>query len=66
MVLVKTKPFSTVKTIDMYDYLKPTKRDLQTDAFALHIGINDLSLYESPKEILEDIIKLAESMKKIK
>ena len=27
--LVKTKPFSTAKTIDMYDYIKPNQRELK-------------------------------------
>ena len=49
------------KTID---YIKPTQRDLKPDIFVVHVETNDLPLNKSPKEISEDIIILAESMKK--
>ena len=52
--LVKTRPFSRVKTIDMYDYIKPTQRDFKPEIFILHVGTNDLPLNKSPKEISED------------
>ena len=64
IILVKMKPFSTVKAIDMYDYSKLTKRDLKPNASVFDIRTSDLSLDESPKEISKDIIKLADSMKK--
>ena len=51
--VVKTRTFSTAKTIDMYDYIKPTQRDFKAD----------LPLNKSPKEISEDIVTLVESMK---
>ena len=53
--LVKTRPFSTAKTIDMYDYIKPIQRDFKQEIFILHVGTNDLPLNKSPKEISEDI-----------
>ena len=52
--LVKTRPFSTAKTIDMKNYLKLTQRDFKRDVFVLHVGTNDLLLNKSPKEISED------------
>ena len=58
--LVKTRPFSTAKTIDMYDYIE---RDFKSEIFVLHVGTNDLPLNKSPKKISEEIITLAESMK---
>ena len=61
--LVKTRPFSTAKTIDMYDYIKPTQRDFKPEIFVSHVGTNGLSLNKSPKEISEDIVTLAEYMK---
>ena len=64
IILVKMKPFLTVKPIDMYDYSKLTKRDLKPNASVFDIRTSDLSLDESPKEISKDIIKLADSMKK--
>ena len=42
----------------MYDYLKPTQRDLEPDIFVLHVGANDISLNKLPKEICEDILTL--------
>ena len=51
--LVKTRPFSTSETIDMYDYLKPTQREFKPAIFVLHVGTNDLPLNKSPKEISE-------------
>ena len=60
--LVKTRPFSTAKTI-VCDYIKPTQRDFKPEIFVLHFGTNDLPSNKSSKEISEDIINLAESMK---
>ena len=60
---VKKRPFSTAKTIDMQDYLKPTERDFKPEIFALHLGTNNVPLNKSPKEISEDIVTLAGSMK---
>ena len=53
--LVKIRPFSTAKTIDMYYYIKPTQRNLKLEIFVLHVGENDLPLSKSPKEISEDM-----------
>ena len=61
--VVKTRTFSTAKTIYMYDYIKPTQRDFKAEIFILHFGTNDLPLNKSPKEISEDIVTLVESMK---
>ena len=47
----------------MYDYIKPTHRGFKPEIFVLHVGANDLPLNKSPKEISEDIVTLAESMK---
>ena len=49
--LVKTRPFSTAKTIDMYDYIKPTQGDFKPEIFVLHFGTNHFPLNKSPKEI---------------
>ena len=56
--LVKTRPFSTAKTIDVYDYIKPTQRDFEPEIFVLHIETNDLPLNKSPKEISEDMVSM--------
>ena len=54
--LEKTRPFTAAKTIDMYDYLKPTQRDFKPEIFVSHVGTNDLSLKKLPKEISEDTV----------
>ena len=61
--LVKIRPFSTAKAIDMYDYIKQTQKDFKPENFILHVGTNDLPLNKSSKEISEDIVTLAGSMK---
>ena len=61
--LVKTRPFSTAKTIDMYDYIKPTQRDFKPEIFVLHVGTNDLPFNKSLKIISEEIVSLVGSMK---
>ena len=62
--LVKVRPFTTAKTIDMYDHLKPTLRDLTPGLFIIHVGTNDLPLNKTSNEIAEEIVNLAESVKK--
>ena len=52
--LVKTRPFSTAKTIEMYDYIKPTQRHFKPEIFILDVRANYLPLNKSPKKILED------------
>ena len=47
----------------MYDYIKPTQRDFKPVIFILHAEANDLPLNKSLKEISEDIVILAETMK---
>lgn len=49
--LVKRRPFSTAKSIDIYDYLKPTQKDFKQEIFILPLGTNDLPLKKSPKKI---------------
>ena len=39
--LVKTKPFSTAKTTDMHDYIKPTQRDFEPENIVLQVGRNE-------------------------
>ena len=60
--LVKARSFLTAKTIDMYDYIKPTQRNFKPKIFILHGGTNDLPSNKSPKEISEDKVTRAESM----
>ena len=61
--IVKVRPFLSAKTIDMLDYIKPTKRDFNPDVYLLHVGTNDLSSSKSPEQISMDILNLAYSLK---
>ena len=63
--LVKVRPFTTAKTIDLYDHLKPTLRDFNPGLFIIHVGTNDLPLNKTNNERAEEIVNLAESVKKI-
>ena len=60
--IVKVRPFSSAKTIDMEDYTKPTKRDFNPDLYIIHVGTNDLSLDDTPEVISSRIIGTAKSV----
>ena len=47
--IVKVRPFSSAKTIDMEDYTKPTKRDFNPDLYIFLVGTNDLSSGDYPE-----------------
>ena len=51
--LVKVRPFTTAKTIDMYDHLKPTLQDFNPDLFIIYVGTNDLPLNKTSNEIAQ-------------
>ena len=51
--LVKVIPFTTAKTIDRYDHVKPTLRDFNPGLFIIHVGTNDLLLNKTRNEIAE-------------
>ena len=61
--IVKERPLLSAKTIDMLDYIKPTKRNFNPDVYLQHVGTNDLSSNKSPKQISMDILNLANSLK---
>ena len=61
--IVKVRPFVSAKTIDMLDYIKPTKRDFNPDVYLLHVGTNDQPSTKSLEEISMDILNLANSLK---
>ena len=62
--IVKVRPFSSAKTVDMQDYIKRTKRDFDPSLYLLHVGTNNLSLEDTPEAISTRIIATAESLKK--
>lgn len=52
----------------MYDYFQPTLmqicRNFNADLFIIHIGRNDASLNKRNKEVVQNFVKLAESVVK--
>ena len=46
----------------MEDYVKPTKRELITDLYILHVGTHDLSLDDALKVISSRIIDATKSL----
>ena len=43
--IVKVRPFSLAKTVNMQDYIKPTNRDFfDPSLYILHVGTNDLMI----------------------
>ena len=60
--IVKVRPFSSAKTINMEDYTKTTKRDFNRYLYILHVGTNDLSLDAMPEVISSRIIDTAVSL----
>ena len=62
--VVKLRPFSSAKTVDMQDYIKPTKREFDPSLYLLHVGTNDLLLEDTPEVISKRITATAESLKK--
>ena len=63
--MVKVRPFTTAKTIDVYDHLKPTLRDFNPGLFMIHVGTNDLPLNKIRIETAEEIVNLPEFVKKM-
>lgn len=59
---VSVKSFSGATVNDMSDFLKPTVRK-QPDKLIIPAGTNDLR-HSSPKEIADEVIKLAENFQK--
>ena len=41
--LVKVWPFLAAKIVDMFYYVKPIRRDLDPEAYVIHIGTYDLT-----------------------
>ena len=41
--LVKVWPFLAAKIVDMFHYVKPIRRDLDPEAYVIHIGTYDLT-----------------------
>ena len=64
--LVKVRPFLAAKSVDMLDYVKLIKRDLDPEAYVIHIGTNDLGIDKSPDEIFSEILPLIKEQIRIR
>ena len=53
--LVKVRPFLVAKTVDVFDYVKSIQRDLDPEAYVIHIGTYDIRTYKTPDEIRSEI-----------
>ena len=61
--VVKARPFSSAKTVDMQDYIKPAKRNFYPALYILHIDTNDFLLEDTLEAISKRIIATAENLK---
>ena len=62
--IMKVRPLSSARTVDMQVYIKSTKCDFDPSLYLLHVGTNDLLLEDTPEAISKRIIATAESLKK--
>ena len=49
--------------MDMLDYVKPIKRDLDLEEYVIHIGTKDLGTDKTPDEIFSEILCLIKELK---
>ena len=61
--IVKVRLFLSVKTVDMFDYIKLMQRDFNPGVYILHVGTNDLSSDKSLEKISLDVLNLVKSVK---
>ena len=61
--LVKVRLFLAAKSVDMLGYVKLIKRDLDPEAYVMHIGTNDLGTDKAPDEIFSEILRLIKEIK---
>ena len=61
--LVKVRPFLAAKSVDMLGYVKLIKRDLDPEAYVIHICTNDLGTDKTPDEIFSEILRLIKELK---
>lgn len=59
---MKSRVFPEAKTTDMQNYIKPTKRDFNSDLYIFHAGTNDFQLHKENCKIA-DVVNVTESLK---
>ena len=60
---MKVRPLIAAKSVDVLEYLKPIQRDLDPEAYVIHIGTNDLKTDKTPDEIFSEILRLINELK---
>ena len=58
------RPFSSAKTVDMEDYIKPRKREFDPSLYILYVDNNDILLEDTLEVISKPIIATVESLEK--
>ena len=56
-------PFLAAKSVDMFDYVTSIQRDLDPEAYVIHIGTNNLMTDKTPDEIFSEILRLIKELK---
>ena len=49
--------------MDMFDYVKPIKRDLDPEAYVIHMGTNELKTGKVSGKICSEILRLIKELK---
>ena len=60
---MKVRPFLAAKSTDILDYVSPIQRDLDPEAYVIHIGTNDLTTDKTPDKIFSAILRLIKELK---
>ena len=47
--LVEVKPFLAAKSVDMLGYVKPIQKDLDPEAYVIHIGTNEFEKWRAAR-----------------
>ena len=61
--LVKVRLFLAAKYVDLLDNVKPIQRDLDPEAYVIHIGRNDPTTDKTSDEIFSEILRLIKELK---
>ena len=61
--LMKVRPFLAAKIVDMFDYVKPIRRDLHSEAYVIYINTYDRTTDKTPDEIWSEILRLIKEFK---
>ena len=60
---MEVRPFFAAKTVNTFDYVKAIQRDLDPEAYLIHISTNDLTTNITLDEICSKILRLIKEFK---